>query len=362
VGLRKISYWNDTQIIGTTHKLKWERFVSFRTIKWIVGILLTAIVPGHCESDTMQIFDGVWVSITPPGPHVIFNKIGFSQREASLPTLGQATINPSNGEDGSNFRISGPGFTCYYLILTAEARRKMVWELKSGQDVCLASAVFEQADNPSTTISEPPSPPPVAPVSPAAGQIATAPTSNVPPPPSSIPHSANFAQSDFIFPDSDVRLLSRDDLKSHSTEELSIARNDTFARKGRYFKSLDLIARFSRFAWYTPNTWNPQLNSIETANVELLERAESAPTATSDFIFPDSDRRLLTAADLIRLSKSELRIARNEIFARRGRSFDSADLKAHFARFSWYSPNTWNPKLNPIEAANVALMEKIEKR
>ena len=70
----------------------------------------------------------------------------------------------------------------------------------------------------------------------------------------------------------------------------------------------------------------------------------------------------MTARELSKLSKSELRIAKNEIFARRGRYFESADLKAHFERFSWYSPNTWNPKLNVIEEANVALMNNFEKQ
>ena len=61
-------------------------------------------------------------------------------------------------------------------------------------------------------------------------------------------------------------------------------------------------------------------------------------------------------------TEEELRIARNEIFARRGRYFEAADLKTRFERFSWYSPRTWNPKLNSVEQANVALMDQVEKR
>jgi hypothetical protein len=82
----------------------------------------------------------------------------------------------------------------------------------------------------------------------------------------------------------------------------------------------------------------------------------------SDFIIPDSAKRVLLATDLRELSKEDLRIARNEIFARRGRFFEAPDLKTRFGRFSWYSPNTWNPKLNPIEEANIALMDKVDKR
>jgi hypothetical protein len=169
-------------------------------------------------------------------------------------------------------------------------------------------------------------------------------------------------RSDFIFSDSDHRLLSSSDLRGLSKDDLRIARNEIFARRGRYFSSSDLTARFSRFSWYQPHTWDPQLNDIERANVALIERIEPGDAPHGDFIIPDSDRRLLVAGDLRKLSKEELRIARNEIFARRGRYFEAADLKARFEHFSWYSPNTWNPKLNSIEQANVALMDQVEKR
>lgn len=170
-------------------------------------------------------------------------------------------------------------------------------------------------------------------------------------------------QPDFIFPDSDSRHLSEGDLSKLSKDDLRIARNEIFARRGRYFNAPDLTARFSKFAWYVPRTWDPDLNAAERANAALIERFESGEgTVQSGFIFPDSDRRLLTPGDLQRLSKDDLRIARNEIFARRGRYFEAADLKARFERFSWYAPNTWNPRLNAIEQGNVALIEQAGKR
>jgi len=199
-----------------------------------------------------------------------------------------------------------------------------------------------------------------------AGQVAAvnepAPVTASPanPPPSTAPIAR--AQSDFLFPDSDSRLLAEGDLRTLSKDELRLARNEIFARRGRYFNSPDLTARFSKFAWYVPRTWDPQLNAVETANVALIDRYESGGPAPGGFIFADSDRRLLTVADLRGLSSDELRIARNEIFARRGRYFEAADLKARFEGFPWYSPRTWNPKLNAIEEANVALLDQAGKR
>ncbi len=147
----------------------------------------------------------------------------------------------------------------------------------------------------------------------ATNQVAAASVpATVVPPASNLPSSAPAAartQSDFLFPDSGSRLLADDDLRPLSKDELRIARNEIFARHGRYFNAPDLTARFSRYAWYVPRTWDPQLSAVEKANVALIERYESGDAAQSGFIFPDSDRRLLTLADLRGLSNDELRIA-----------------------------------------------------
>jgi len=78
-------------------------------------------------------------------------------------------------------------------------------------------------------------------------------------------------------------------------------------------------------------------------------------------LFPYSAKQRISPGDLEGLSKQQLRIARNEIFARRGRHFKSADLKRHFKRFRWYKPHTWKPKLNRIEKANVNLIKNTER-
>jgi hypothetical protein len=174
----------------------------------------------------------------------------------------------------------------------------------------------------------------------------------------------------FIFPDSDRRLLTAGDLGPLSPQELRIARNEIYARRGMYFKSPDLQAHFKKFAWYRPSTPNPTLNDVEEQNVARLQQQEQAygaafvpvpgPAADREFIFPDSDRRLLTRSDLAGLSAAELRIARNEIFARRGRHFDSPDLQQRFGKFSWYHPYTSDPPLSATESENVKLIQRVE--
>jgi YARHG domain len=89
--------------------------------------------------------------------------------------------------------------------------------------------------------------------------------------------------------------------------------------------------------------------------------AVAPPPVASGFIFPDSDRRYLARDELARLPREQLRIARNEIYARRGRYFQDASLTAHFSRFSWYRPSTWEPALNGYEKANISLIQSMER-
>lgn len=67
-------------------------------------------------------------------------------------------------------------------------------------------------------------------------------------------------------------------------------------------------------------------------------------------------QRYVTASDLSGLSKSELRILRNAIYARHGYKFKSADLLQYFSQYSWYVPAYSNVEgsLSKIERSNVA--------
>jgi len=85
-----------------------------------------------------------------------------------------------------------------------------------------------------------------------------------------------------------------------------------------------------------------------------------APAATGDLIFPDSDQRLLSRADLAGLTRQQLRIARNEIYARRGRRFRDPALREYFSRFGWYRPISDEVRLSQVEAANVRLLQMAE--
>lgn len=62
--------------------------------------------------------------------------------------------------------------------------------------------------------------------------------------------------------------------------------------------------------------------------------------AKDEYIIADSSTRLLTEADLQGLSKAQLDLARNEIFARHGRTFKKQELQSYFESKSWYKKNS----------------------
>lgn len=85
-----------------------------------------------------------------------------------------------------------------------------------------------------------------------------------------------------------------------------------------------------------------------------------------EYIFFDSDTRYLSSYELIGLSKDECKLARNEIYARRGRKFKDKELQEYFNSKSWYhgtiSPDDFDEKVfNEYEIANKDLIVEYEK-
>lgn len=86
----------------------------------------------------------------------------------------------------------------------------------------------------------------------------------------------------------------------------------------------------------------------------------------SEYILPNSNTQKLTRDDLKGLTKEELRLARNEIFARHGMIFGATDLTEYFGSKSWYEPKVSFDEfydvasMTELEEANVVLISKVE--
>lgn len=106
----------------------------------------------------------------------------------------------------------------------------------------------------------------------------------------------------------------------------------------------------------------PASPATPPANLAKTFNPPPAPAATQDgFFFINSDRVRIRREELIGMSRDQLRLARNEIYARRGRLFRDPQLAAYFSRFSWYKPHAWEVPLNAVEQANVNLIASMER-
>ncbi|MCR4672164.1 MAG: YARHG domain-containing protein [Lachnospiraceae bacterium] len=103
----------------------------------------------------------------------------------------------------------------------------------------------------------------------------------------------------------------------------------------------------------------------EEVLAEYPEAAAVYEKYKNTYIFSESSSRYLTEDEVKDMDSYTLMIARNEIYARKGRIFSSPDLKAYFEAQSWYS-GTLSPEditesmINQYEKANLDLILKYE--
>lgn len=134
--------------------------------------------------------------------------------------------------------------------------------------------------------------------------------------------SSDYADKDFMIPDSSSRAITDADLAGMSLAELRIARNEIFARHGRQFKDSMLNKWFYSKQWYLeiPAKYSPsdfdsknpnKLSKLEIANVEKIQAFEQLMMNSQD-IFPDAAKEPLSDYD-IALSKEVLKRALSQL-------------------------------------------------
>lgn len=93
-------------------------------------------------------------------------------------------------------------------------------------------------------------------------------------------------------------------------------------------------------------------DGVTIAIPEAAGAIDTADPAT--YILPDSDKTVLSEADLEGLTAQELTYARNEIYARHGRVFASQELNDYFGKKEWYTADETfeDSSLSSIETQN----------
>jgi uncharacterized membrane protein YvbJ len=139
---------------------------------------------------------------------------------------------------------------------------------------------------------------------------------------------------------------------------------------------------FSKFS--TTNTKNsdkPSTKNKITPNNDIADKKTDTKsditTSTDDtdknkidspeyYIFPKSGSEKLLDSDVSILTKDNLTLAKNEIYARHGFAFKTEPFKSYFNSKSWYKINTSfkgiNEELNAAELYNIQLILKYEKK
>lgn len=108
-------------------------------------------------------------------------------------------------------------------------------------------------------------------------------------------------------------------------------------------------------------------DALPEQNPERRETASPAPLPVVEYVLPESDYRVYSESELRQLSPWELYVARNEIYARYGRTFSNKDLATYFNSCSWYreaiSPEDFDSMESPlssVEKQNVEAIRAVE--
>ena len=120
-----------------------------------------------------------------------------------------------------------------------------------------------------------------------------------------------------------------DDLDEEETSELLAGVNSGYATEESTEFSVD-----------SDSEYNMEEEETSTSSVnndsEYISDEEQDSSKDGDYILEGSDSRYITEKEVENLSEAERRLAKNEIYARHGRMFDSADLQDYFESKSWY--------------------------
>lgn len=103
----------------------------------------------------------------------------------------------------------------------------------------------------------------------------------------------------------------------------------------------------------TTPTVTPAISSVASATVSA---------SPNDYVIYDSNTREITRGELQSLSEWQLKVARNEIYARHGRQFEHQDLRCYFDKQPWYKvdPDFTESVLTSVENKNIATILEYE--
>ena len=158
-------------------------------------------------------------------------------------------------------------------------------------------------------------------------------------------------------------------LGKHSAAEWKVLTAEIEAIHGKRFDEEPWLQRyFEERYWYSASEkYDPKkLSAVERKNLEILSGAQKRQRKVA--LLPGDleffENRRITEQMLNGLSLHELRLLRNEIYARHGRIFRTEWLSQYFWNQPWYTPdeNFKDEELSANDKLNVETIVKYENR
>jgi hypothetical protein len=139
------------------------------------------------------------------------------------------------------------------------------------------------------------------------------------------------------------RALTRKKLGTHTSAEWTVLAAEIEAIHGKRFDDTVWLQQyFDERYWYRPAThYDPKgLSAIEQKNLQLIDtiQKQQRRVAISPGDMELFENKLISDQMLRGLSLHELRLLRNEIYARHGRIFKTVWIQQYFGGQPWYDP------------------------
>jgi hypothetical protein len=166
-----------------------------------------------------------------------------------------------------------------------------------------------------------------------------------------------------------AREMTDEKLGTHSAAEWQVLRAEVEAVRGKRFEDDPWLQNyFEERYWYKadPGYDARQLTAVERKNLSAIDAAQRKQrrAAVSPGDMEHFENRLVTEGMLKGLSLHELRLLRNEIYARHGRQFRTEWLAQYFWSQPWYEAreDTKEPELSETDKKNVETIVAYERK
>jgi hypothetical protein len=185
--------------------------------------------------------------------------------------------------------------------------------------------------------------------------------------------NAEASKHDFVQPGDmrywQTRVLTRKQLGQHSSAEWLVLRSEIEAIHGKRFADEPWLQQyFDERYWYTAgDKYDPkQLTDVERKNLAMIAAAQKLKRglALSPGDMEFFENKPISAGMLQGLSLYELRLLRNEVYARHGRQFQATWLQQYFYSQPWYTPdeNFKDEELSGFDKQNVETIVAYENK